>query len=188
MRVPLALEVTSKHTRQNDLLPEKKLGYSERVGCIEQYIVIDAGRAGDGHPVELLDDHREAGRLVLRDPDEAGRIQVECLDALLELASEGDRTTVRLLDATTGEVLSGLFELDEQLAEERNRAEFEAARAEAEKARAEAERTRAEEEKARAEAEKARAEGERARAEALEREVLELRRQLDARRSGQAGD
>ena len=140
---------------------------AERVGCIEQYIVIDAGRAGDGHPVELLDDHREAGRLVLRDPDEAGRIRVECLDALMELVSEGDRTTVRLLDATTGEVLSGLFELDEQLAEERNRAEFEAARAEAEKARAEEEK---------------------ARAEALEREVLELRRQLDARRSGQAGD
>jgi len=64
------------------------------------------------------------------------------------------------------EQIEGVKKIQEQIFEEKARAEMEKARAEADKAKAEAEKARAEAEKAKAEAEKAKAEAELARIEA----------------------
>ena len=180
LRVPLVVEVTSEETRSNDLSQEKKLGFYDRVGIIEQYIVIDTEGSEEGAPIKLLDYHRARGRLALRAPDDQGRIRVECLNARMELIEVDGETRIRMLDAETGAVIAGLLELEALAEAERARAEQADARAEQEKARADQEKARAEQEKARAEQEREQAVAERARALALEAELRELRRRLES--------
>ncbi|MDW8212979.1 MAG: Uma2 family endonuclease, partial [Roseiflexaceae bacterium] len=153
-RPALIIEITSPETRENDL--ERKVEHYARAG-VPQYVIVDDARGRSRtRRLRLLDYRLEAGTYRLHAPDAAGRVHLVIAD--LWLGIEGDHVVCY---DERGEAFGDYATVVQQAAEERARAQREAAvRAEAEAraqreaaARAEAEARAQREAAARAEAE-----------------------------------